>query len=93
MEGRVAGDVRGGKGALVVLEDSDDDGRDGEGGGLLALSFGLKVWWQREAGAVGMELGAPQLVARLVCYNLSTPPRNVASNGNDDHVDRREKAV
>jgi len=84
----------------VVLENSDDDGiwggcrrglRGGGGGGLLAL--------QREAGAAGMELSVRRSVSSTVGgYNWKlslnvTPPRNVASNGSDDHADRREKAV
>jgi len=92
VEGRVAGDVQGGKGVRMDLEDSDDDGEvvgvdcaaEAEGGRRCGAAAGSWSCWDGAFGAPfrGMEI-------------VSTPPRirNVASNGNDDHVDRREQAV
>jgi len=54
--------------------------------GLLAL--------QREAGAAGVELSVHRSVSSavggcaIIGNRLSTPPRNVASNGNGDHADK-----
>jgi len=73
---RVAGDVRGGKREVVG---------GGGGRGLLALSLG------RRSGVAAGSWSCWNGAFRLVEI-VSTLPRirNVASNGNDDHVDRRE---